>query len=727
MTPSDPVTGGVTPGSVEPALLRRQAVGRARALLLSLPLPAGTALAATGSLARGEMTPYSDLDLILLHPAGAEPSAGELDALWYPIWDKKFRLNHAVRTPAECEAMISADSTAALALLELTHLAGSEALTASTRQLVLRSWRSEISRNFDALAETAIARWNRSGSVVSMTHPDLKHGRGGLRDIALLKALALGNLADVPDLGAEHELLLDVRTLLHQGARRSRDVLDPEFAADLAGDLGFSDRYALAAALADAARTIDDAVNRAMGIARGVVTRGALGTVSRRQPGLSNTRTPGLRRPLDVDVVAVGEYITLSRDPDLSDPGLLLRVSSAAARTGLPVASSVWKALRELPPLPPKWMKVMVDDFIATLSSPEHTQRVVNTMDREGLWIRIVPWWEHIRGRLPRERSHINTIDQHSLVTVAHCASASVTVARPDLLLLAALFHDLGKGYGQPHEQVGAGFVARIASDMEFNHRDRVCLQTLVAEHTTIAKLAARRDPYAEDTLDDLLTALNYDLLTVNLLGVLTEADAKATGPGVWNRQLSSGLEVLLRRARHRLHDLQPRKPIVFSGSEIGLREVAGDPGAGVVNWRGDYLRGSIRALAAIAAKSWNIEGVRLAQREDGTWHGLFEVRSLVSMQLDAEGFVQAYRSGVHSTLPLVVPGATALFWTGRILEVRTHDRLGTIGALISVLPEVTWLTSQKLGATMLVQCALSGHFDRAKVERDVTRLLATG
>nr|WP_156232749.1 [protein-PII] uridylyltransferase [Corynebacterium occultum] len=710
-----------------PALLRKQAVDRARALLLSLPLPSGTALAATGSLAREEMTPYSDLDLILLHPPGQEPSSAELQALWYPIWDRKYRLNHALRTPVECAAMITADSTAALALLDLKHVAGDENLSAHTRQLVLRSWRAEISRNFDALAELAITRWNRSGSVVSMTRPDLKNGRGGLRDIHLIKALALGNLADFPDLGAEQELLLDVRTLLHQSARRSRDVLDPEFAADLAIDLGYPDRYTLAAALADAARTIDEALNRTMGIARGVVTRRALGAVSSRRAGVGNIHTPGLRRPLDVDVVAAGEYITLSRDPDLNDPGLLLRVSSAAARTGLPVADSTWQALRVLPPLPEKWMKVMVDDFIATLSSPEYTQKVVNRMDQEGLWARIVPWWDHVRGRLPRERSHIHTIDQHSLVTVRHCASASVTVARPDLLLLAALFHDLGKGYGRPHEQVGAGFIARIASEMDFNHRDRVCLQTLVAEHTTVARLVARRDPHAEDTLEELLAALNYDLVTVNLLGVLTEADAKATGPGVWNRQLASGLSILLTRARHRLHDLQPRQPIVFSGSEIGLREIAGDPGSAVVNWRGDYLRGSVRVLAAIAAQSWNIEAVKLAQREDGIWHGLFEIRSLVTMSLDADVFVQSYRSGVHSTLPEVLPGPTAYFWHGRVLEVRTADRLGAVGALISVLPEVTWLTSQKLGATMLVQCALAGDIDRAKVERDVTRALATG
>lgn len=718
MTPSDPPSDG-GPGPVDAVLLRQRSVDRARSLLDSLPVPAGTALVATGSLARGDMTPYSDLDLILLHPAGRAVSDVELAALWYPIWDAKYRLNHAVRTPQECVDMISADSTAALALLELTHLRGDESVTRETRTLVLRRWRTEISTRFDALVETAIERWRRSGSVVAMTHPDLKHGRGGLRDIALLNALALGNLADAPALPAQHRLVLDIRTLLHLHARRARDVLDPEFAADVAADLGYHDRYELFAALADAARTIDDALTRALGIARGVVTR-RFGT--RRGGAGANGR-----RPLDVDVVESGGRIRLSRQPDLSDPGLLLRVSSAAARTGLPVADAAWRQLKQLPAPPAVWRKVMVDDFIATLSSPENSRRVINRMDRTGLWAVLVPWWDHIRGRLPRERTHTHTIDQHLLLTVANCASASVTVARPDLLLLAALFHDLGKGYGRPHEQIGAGFVVKMAAVAGFNYRDRVCLQTLVAEHTTLARLATGRDPHADQTLDELLDAVNYDLLTLNLLAALTKADAEATGPGVWNRRLETGMAILVRRARHKLTDLRPREPLVFSASEIGMHEVVGDPGAALVNWRGEYLRGSVRVLAAFAAKSWNIEDVRLVHRDDGSWHGLFQVRSLVTMSLDTGAFLQTYHSGVHSTLPAVRPAPTAVYWQGRILEVRTVDRLGAVGALIAVLPEVKWLTSQKLGATMLVQCALVGEADRGKVERDVTRALATG
>ncbi|HHU67302.1 HD domain-containing protein, partial [Corynebacterium sp.] len=499
-------------------------------LLSDLPVPPGCALVATGSLARREMAPHSDLDLLLLHPEGVEP---DVEKLWYPLWDSGWRIDHAVRTPAECAGMMNADSTAALAMLEMRHLAGDAELTARTRELVLREWRVEIHRNFDALVDAAIARWRLSGSVVTMTHPDLKNGRGGLRDLDLLRALALAQLCDVPALAAERQLLLDVRALLHTHARRRRDVLDPEFATDIAADLGMADRHELSGEVAAAARRIDAAVTAAL-----AASRAALGSRVRR-----------VRRPLDVDVVAAGSEITLSRRPNFHDPALVLRVAAASARTGLPVTTHTWQRLRELPDMPAVYPATAAEDFFGLLAHPE----VVNELDRHGLWTRLVPEWGHIRGRMPRERTHIHTIDQHSLETVANCAAVGVSVARPDLLYLGALFHDIGKGYGRPHEQVGAEFVARMAARLGLNLPDRSRVQTLVAEHTTIARLATRHDPTADDTRDLLLDAVHYDRDTLDLLEVLTEADARATGPGVWNTRLESGLRTLVDRARRAL------------------------------------------------------------------------------------------------------------------------------------------------------------------------------
>lgn len=687
-----------------PAQLRQDTEKEVLALLGSLVLPAGTALAATGSLARSELTPYSDLDLILIHPPGATPDG--VEDLWYPIWDAKKRLDYSVRTPDECVAMISADSTAALAMLDLRFIAGDEDLCAKTRRRIVEKWRQELNKNFDAVVDTAIARWRRSGPVVAMTRPDLKHGRGGLRDFELIKALALGHLCNVPQLDTQHQLLLDARTLLHVHARRSRDVLDPEFAVDVAMDLGFVDRYHLGREIADAARAIDDGLTTALATARGILPR---------RTGFAFRNAS--RRPLDLDVVDANGTIELSKKPDLNDPALPLRVAAAAATTGLPVAESTWARLNECPPLPEPWPANATGDFFRILSSPKNSRRVVKNMDRHGLWSRFVPEWDRIKGLMPREPSHISTIDEHSLNTVAGCALETVTVARPDLLVLGALYHDIGKGFPRPHEQVGAEMVARAASRMGLNLRDRASVQTLVAEHTAVAKIAARLDPSSEDAVDKLLDAVRYDLVTLNLLEVLTEADAKATGPGVWTARLEHALRIVCKRARDRLTDIRPVAPMIAPRSEIGLVE---RDGVFTVQWHGEDLH---RILGVIYAKGWTITAARMLA--NGQWSAEFDVRANGPQDFDPQHFLQAYQSGVFSEVPIPAPGITATFWHGNTLEVRTELRTGSIFALLRTLPDALWINAVTRGATLIIQAALKPGFDRATVERSVVRSLA--
>ncbi|ARU46406.1 [protein-PII] uridylyltransferase [Corynebacterium silvaticum] len=719
-------------GSQRALEIREHAYRRAQALVEKLTIPEGSALAATGSFAREEMTSKSDLDLILLHPAGLNLDG--LADLWYPIWDAKMRLDYAVRTPQECASMVSDDSTAALALLDVRHISGDPELTEQTRRLTLDTWRRELNKNFNAVSDTAIARWRRSGSVVAMTHPDLKHGRGGLRDIELIRALALGHLCDVPPLDSQRRLLLDVRTLLHQHAGRARDVLDPEFAADIALDLGFDDRYELSRVLAHAARTINDATNHALSTARNALPR-------------RNHVRRAVRRPIDVDVVAVDDEISLSRNPNLKDPALVLRVAAASARTGMPISDSVWPRLENLPELPAPWPVGAAGDFFELLSSSVHSPRVIQQLDDHGFWEKMIPQWGHIRGRMPREAVHIHTIDQHSLVVTANCAARSVSVARPDLLFLSALFHDVGKGYGRPHEIVGAEFVVEMGRKLRLNEQDLSVVETLVVEHTKIAQIVGRLDPTSDEAVTMLLDAVNYDLLTLNLLESLVEADAEGTAPGVWSAVLKLGTQALCSRARARLTSLTPEPPEFDIPLDIGLvpktsnnfdndlntgstMNPGRESGNATVYWKGRYMRESVRVLALIAAKGWNIESARFKMSgSDEAKHVIAElqVHNTVGTGFDPCEFVQAYKSGVYSSLPSIRKSTSATFWVGNILEVRTADRRGGLGAVLGVLPDVLWLTMSNPGATMIMQCELAEGFDRAKVERDVTKVLTNG
>lgn len=690
--------------------VRLQSVTRALAVVQALALPHGTALVATGSLARGEMTAHSDIDLILLHDAAHAPSEEEVSALWYPIWDAKLRLDYAVRTPAGCVEVMKADSTAGLALLDMEFIAGDEELFATARTQVLQAWRRQLAKNFDQVVDLAIARWRRSGSMVTMTHPDVKHGRGGLRDIELIHALALGNLCDAPDLSSQRNLLLDVRTMLHEHAHRARDVLDPEFAVDVAIDLGFADRYELARALAAAAREVDAALNTALDTARNALPR----------RGLLRTK---VRRPIDVDVVESQGRLELARQPNLEDPGLLLRIAAASARTGLPIAEHTWGKLKALPPLTAPWPEAVAFDFFALLSSPEHSAEVITALDQHGLWEPLVPWWAHIRGRMPREPIHIHTIDQHSLVVLGLCASESVNAARPDLLFLAALFHDIGKGYNRPHEEVGAEMVKEMAEKLRLSAKDTAVVHTLVAQHTLIPQLVRTTDYTSEETLGVLLDALNYDPLTLELLGALVRADAQGTGPGVWSPTLRYGTEHLINAARGKMTQVAPEPPEKPAPMARPLELQAHSDVCAVVRWNGESPAQLQEILAVIAAMQWNIE--RAVIHYGPKIHAEFEVYNLLGNGFDEQRFVQVVASKVHRQTPAVEPGMVATLWQDDVLEARTPDRIGAFGALLEALPPLQWVAMDNPGATMMVRCQLQPGFERAIVERAVAKALA--
>lgn len=707
---------------VAASALRSEAYAAAVRVLQDLDLSPHTALAATGSLAREEMTPYSDIDVILIFPEDHEPDPGMVEDLWYPVWDAKYRLDFALRTPQECGEIALQDASAGFAQLDLTYIAGDKALVDDARQRLLNAWRRQLQRGFDSFVDIAIARWNRSGAVATMTNPDLKNGRGGLRDIQLLRALALGNLCDLPVLEEERRLLLDARTLLHVKARRHRDILDPDFAADVADELGFSSRYELTAALVTAASAVDEAVERSLATARGVLgSRGA---------GQAQGRGR-VRRPLDVDVVADGAVISLARTPNRADPWLLTRVAAAAARTGYSVSPATWRELQELPLQPERWPRAAVDDFFAILSSPSHTPRVIAELDRYGLWERLVPEWGHVRGLLPRERSHMHSVDYHLVATVTRCAEVRTSVARPDLLLLAALYHDLGKGHDRPHEQVGAELVARQAARMRFNLADISRVQTVVAEHTTLARLAATMDPSSDAARDALLNACHYDQLTISLLATLSKADALSTGPGVWSARTAQAQALIVARA------LEANKPRIVTRPLVRVPQDEHGVGLAVdwqeevvtVTWSGANKAEFKRIFALISALGWTIVRANFVRGDASGYQAEFVIRTVQKTLREAaepDRFIQSYNSRTYTELPDIAgEPTTAAFNVGGILEIRTVERIGALGYLVEALPEFMWLRHEILGATMIVHVFFGASVSRAQVVGNVTRALA--
>jgi [protein-PII] uridylyltransferase len=523
-----------------------------KATEIGITATSGFAIVATGGLGRGEFLPYSDLDLTLVHdnmPRDVVTQVAEL--LWYPLWDANIPIDHSVRTVPEALQVAGEDISAGLAMIDARHIAGDSDLSALLVGGARRQWRTGIASRFDELVEHTHARWQRSGEIAHRAEPDLKNGRGGLRDVQLLNALAIAQLADgypsralsspMGTLGDAHLSLLNVRTELHRVSRKGREMLLAQFADEIGAALHIGDRFDLARMLSDAARTISYYVDAGL--------RTAANALPRR--GFAAFRRP-VRRPLDEGVIEFGGEVILARDarPE-RDPGLILRVAAASATTGLPMAASTLSRLAAAAPeLRTPWPRQALKDLLVMLAAGPATVATVEALDRTGLWGRLFPEWGAIRDLPPRDVVHIWTVDRHLVETVSRASAFTTRVSRPDLLLLGALCHDIGKGRGGDHSVIGADLAIQIGTRLGLWPSDIEVLSKIVRFHLMLPDTATRRDLQDPKTIAAVVDALDGDSTLLELLHVLAEADSLATGPGVWGDWKASLIGDLVRRCR---------------------------------------------------------------------------------------------------------------------------------------------------------------------------------
>jgi [protein-PII] uridylyltransferase len=521
----------------------------------------GSALVAVGALGRREVVPYSDLDLVLLHD-GKRVVTELADALWYPLWDARIDLDHSVRTVGQAVQIAATDLRAALGLLDARLIAGDGELFTTMDIAVRQAWRSGIRGRLEELAETTQQRWVHSGDIAHRVEPDLKNGHGGLRDVQLLDALSAGQLVDRagPDVQAARDLMLDVRTELHRIARRGRDVLRAQEADEVAAALALGDRFDLARQLSGAARTVVYAVDVGFRTARAAVpARGRA-----RLTGLRKLGRGPLRRPLDEGVVEHGGQVALARDANPArDPALALRVAATAARTGMPIATGTLTTLADTAPeLRRPWPRSALDELLSLLGAGPAAVDVIEAMDRTGLWGRLFPEWGAVRDLPPRDRAHVWTVDRHLVEAAAQAARLTTTVSRPDLLLLGALLHDLGKGRGGDHSIVGAALAEQIGHRLGLWPSDVETLRAMVRHHLLLPHTATRRDLDDPTTAQRVVDTLNEDSALLELLVALAEADSLATGPTVWT-EWRAGL----------ISDLAERCQAVLAGRPVPAPE----------------------------------------------------------------------------------------------------------------------------------------------------------
>jgi [protein-PII] uridylyltransferase len=492
----------------------------------------GAALVALGGYGRGELVPFSDIDLLILHRGHrGEEVAAVAKSLFYALWDAGFTVGHAVRTPPECSAVAADRLDSLTAMIDGRILAGDEETWSEAQALVLDLVRENPRAFAERLREDAAERHRRFGSVSQLLEPDVKEGAGGLRDVNSLGWLAAGvgsggglvgleaagllGAVELQAVEAAHEFLVRVRSALHLGTGRATDSLFLDLHQQIADSLGFADEPGL--------RAVDGLMRSVFEHAR-QVTHVAGSAFDRYLRGGSQPREVS---PSPEGVLRV--FADLAQEHGVMSPATLDLIEGV-----------------ELPDLV-EWTEGVRETFLEILRAGKEGTKALETMDRMGVLERYLPEWGPVRCRPQRDPYHRYTVDVHLLRSLREMArllsegdsddplvSEATELARDhDALLLGALLHDIGKTGEGGHVAVGARVATAALRRMGLPEHTRELAAFVVAQHLLLPDTATRRDLGDEDLVLDIAARVG-DPERLAALYLLAAADAEATGPLAW-------------------------------------------------------------------------------------------------------------------------------------------------------------------------------------------------
>jgi [protein-PII] uridylyltransferase len=478
------------------------------------------ALIAVGGLGRAELSFGSDLDLVLIHTPSSSKAAAKLaEQIWYPIWDSGVGLDHSVRTVQQTLDVAQADLRALFGMLDLRLLAGSEELATELKSKILQLWRRSFPKRISEIIDADQQRHQTYGDLAHLQSPNLKEAQGGLRDLVTLGALTKSWQVEVglANLSNARQVLMNTRSALHIATGKKSDLLTQDLQSDVADMLGYSDSDALLKDIYQAAREINFSYRSAIRTAQNLT----------KPTGIFGKRKSE-RVPI-ADGLVVADGAIQFAIGHIADDTLPLKAAAAAAESKLPINADALTELAKFSQVN-TWQVRHRELLISLLGAGEGLLDTWEALDHAGIISTWLPQWDAVRCAPQRNSVHLYTVDRHLVQTAVEASKLTSNVARPDMLLVAALLHDIGKARLEDHSILGARLTAEITLRLGFEKTDRELIELLVRHHLLLPETATRRD------LDDPATILTVkdivqNLETLNLLHQLAIADAIATSP----------------------------------------------------------------------------------------------------------------------------------------------------------------------------------------------------